>query len=243
MEHAATDAVDVAPVKLTACEVPMVACLTVVLWIGCLLIGAIGLRLPYARALRAPQSEPQPVKAELVHVELTDNQAGMLEEVSVLPSDTMTPPPPPASMVLPAMPAFVPVAETSPAVSFAVAVDATEGVGPEVQSAEGSSEIISAPSPATVVSPDRQLLQFGRGEGRQPAPEYPAAARRLGQEGTVRVEFTVGEDGRVLAAELASSSPWPLLNNSALRAVRNRWRVREGTLRRFAVEIVFQLRK
>ena len=89
--------------------------------------------------------------------------------------------------------------------------------------------------------PAPQQLTFGQGDGRQPAPEYPVRARREGQEGTVKVRFLVGEDGRVLTAEAAAQSPWPMLNDSALRVVRERWRFRAGTLRNYEVAIRFQL--
>lgn len=92
----------------------------------------------------------------------------------------------------------------------------------------------AAPAPA-------QTLTYGQGEGRQPAPEYPRQAVREGQEGTVRVRFTVGESGRVLAAEAIDPCPWPLLNEAALRAIRERWRFRSGAPRAYEVSIRFAL--
>jgi protein TonB len=89
--------------------------------------------------------------------------------------------------------------------------------------------------------PAPQQLTYGQGEGRQPAPEYPYRARREGQEGVVKVRFSVGDDGRVLSAEAASPSPWPILNESAVRVVRERWRFRAGPLRNYEVAIRFQL--
>ena len=101
-----------------------------------------------------------------------------------------------------------------------------------------------APTSAPVVAAaSPQRLTYGQGEGRQPAPEYPLAARREGQEGTIIVRLTVGEDGRVLAAEALSASPWPLLNEAALHAVRERWRFRDGPTRVYDVAIRFELSK
>lgn len=77
--------------------------------------------------------------------------------------------------------------------------------------------------------------------GRMPSPMYPAAARRGGQTGTVVVEFTVDTTGRVIAAHASQPSPWPLLNNEAVRTVR-RWKFPPGGVMKLQRPIVFQLR-
>ena len=45
---------------------------------------------------------------------------------------------------------------------------------------------------------------------------YPDAARRRGTEGTVRLRFSVAEDGRLLAAKIVASSGSALLDRAAL---------------------------
>jgi protein TonB len=77
--------------------------------------------------------------------------------------------------------------------------------------------------------------------GRMPAPSYPAESRRKNQTGTVVVEFTVDHSGRVIAAFAKSPSPWPLLNDEAVRTVR-RWRFPPGGIMHLQRPIVFQLR-
>ncbi len=49
---------------------------------------------------------------------------------------------------------------------------------------------------------------------------YPAAARRLGLEGTVRVLVEIGTDGAVISDEVYSSSGHRLLDLAALDAVK-----------------------
>jgi protein TonB len=77
--------------------------------------------------------------------------------------------------------------------------------------------------------------------GSMPAPSYPAESRRKGQAGTVMVEFTVDSNGRVISAHAKSPSPWPLLNNEAVRTVR-RWKFPPGGIMKLQRPIVFQLR-
>ena len=77
--------------------------------------------------------------------------------------------------------------------------------------------------------------------GSMPSPDYPAEARRLGQTGTLVVEFTVDASGRVLAAWAKSPSLWPLLNQAAVSSVR-RWKFPPGPVMQLQRPIVFQLR-
>jgi protein TonB len=78
-------------------------------------------------------------------------------------------------------------------------------------------------------------------KGRMPAPSYPSLAKRNNQTGTVIVEFTVDESGRVISAYAKSPSPWPLLNDEAVRTVR-RWKFPPGGVMKLQRPIVFQLR-
>lgn len=78
--------------------------------------------------------------------------------------------------------------------------------------------------------------------GNMPSPGYPAEARRLGQTGTLTVEFTVDGTGRVISAYAVAPSPWPLLNQEAVRTVR-RWRFPPGGgVMKLQRPIVFQIR-
>ena len=77
--------------------------------------------------------------------------------------------------------------------------------------------------------------------GRMPAPRYPSEARNKGQAGTVLIEFTVDPSGRVSSAHIASPCPWSVLNEEALRAVRN-WKFPPGSVMTYKKPIVFKLR-
>jgi protein TonB len=77
--------------------------------------------------------------------------------------------------------------------------------------------------------------------GNMPPPSYPSEARRKGQTGTVVIEFTVDTSGRVISADAKSPSPWPQLNQEAVRTVR-RWNFPPGGVMKLQRPIVFQLR-
>lgn len=60
-------------------------------------------------------------------------------------------------------------------------------------------------------------------------PPYPGAARRMGDEGEVRLDVHVGADGSVLEVRLRQSSGSPLLDRTAIETVR-RWRFDPATV-------------
>lgn len=204
----------------------LAAAATLVLWVGCVLVGGLGFALPYGRP-EPPAPEPAPILAEKLAVTLTaDPQPA---PAAPTPVDPLTAPPPAPPVA---------VAEPSPALAFALPV--TGAV--RVVDASKASSARTAPAASSTGAPVQPLV-FGRGEGRQPAPVYPSTAIRQGQEGTVVVRLTVDTGGRVLSAEASSPSPWPLLNESALRAVRERWRFSPGARRTYEVPVRFTLQK
>ncbi len=210
------------------------------LWSVSLTVGVLGLALPYSRP-KPPAKEPPPLVAEVLNVELTNDPLPPVQDAPPPPLDPAQPPPLFAPQTPPQAPSLVAVAEASPAIAFALPV---EGPVKIVEAKEATyvrqteaPQVTPAPAPA----PPVQSIVFGQGEGRQPAPEYPRQAMREGQEGSVVVRFSVGENGRVLSAEAATPCPWPLLNESALRAVRQRWRFAQGPIRIYEVTIRFAL--
>lgn len=60
-------------------------------------------------------------------------------------------------------------------------------------------------------------------------PKYPAAARRLGEQGTVVLELRVLDDGSVDKVRVKRSSGFPRLDQSAAEEARN-WRMSPGTV-------------
>lgn len=220
-------------------DTSLLALSTLVLWLLCFAVGAIGLAMSYAHP-HPPAPALPPVQAEILNVELTNDP---LPPPDAAPPPQNLPPPPPlpdTPTPPPQAPALTAVAEPSAAIAFPLPVAGpVQVVEPKAAAPARTVPEIQPAPPA----PAPQKLVFGQGEGRQPGPQYPPLARRQGQEGVVGIRFTVGENGDVLAAEAVSPSPWPMLNREAVRTIRDRWQFQPGPMRLFEVAIRFELQK
>ena len=195
---------------------------TFVLWALWLAVGIVGFVIPAFRA--TPPATQPPIDAVLMNVEATSVHPAAVSapHSAPAPASQAPAPPDPPQIVAPGTP-----------VAFAVPVNApVHDVHPRG---------IPSPHPATQ-NPVIQLT-YGVGEGDQPPPDYPDEARFAGQEGTVVIQFTVNESGRVIDAQIASPCHWPILNSAALRAIRDTWRFVHGPVRRYEVSIEFHLNK
>ena len=221
-------------------EPNVTAVFTLVLWFVCLSVGLLGFVLHYERPrpLKAPE---EPVIAQQLQVELAQEPQPP-PDAEPQPLDPLAPPPPPDAFTPPAVAQPIAVASFTPAVAFALPVAGPSRVV-EVNRAEYARRpATNTPAPAAT-TPTAQPLTFGEGEGKQPAPDYPPLAKQRGQEGTVVVRLTVDENGQVRRAEAALPSPWPLLNEAALKVVRERWHFRTGSARVYEVAVRFELTK
>ena len=222
--------------KFQNVEAPFISVLTFVLWTLVCTITVVGVAVPYVRP-RAIEKKEMPITAETLHVELTSEPLPV-----AFAEPAKSPEPPPLSLPIDKVqevPSLTPVAEPS-VVAFALPVEGPVQIVAAKAAASIAPTEVANPAAALPAAAAQQLI-YGEGEGKQPAPEYPYRARQEGQEGTVKVRFTVGENGRVLAAEAASPSPWSILNQSAVRVVSERWRFRPGPVRVYEVSIKFQL--
>ena len=215
------------------------AVLTLVLWMTCVVVGLLGFAWPYVRP-RPPAPPTEAVVVQQLQVELTAEPVPPPEAAPPPPPDPLAPPPP--GFLPPPVPRLAAVAQPDPAIAFALPVAGPARIV-ELQRADHLTPVVPSAAPAAGAPPAPQPLTFGQGEGKQPAPEYPRLSVRQGQEGVVVVRLGVDADGRVQSAEVASPSPWPLLNDAALRAVRERWRFRSGPPRLYEVPIRFELTK
>lgn len=210
-------------------EPSFVAVSTAVLWLGSTAVSILGMRLAYAPAV-LPTRDPPPVQAQIVHVELSSDASPALD---VHPSENAPDADqPPAPLTAPAVAAEA--AMTPLAIPFAANPAFVEPMRSQ------TSDVIATTAPA-VAQP--RHLTFGQGEARQPVPEYPREAQLAHQQGSVLVRFTVGEDGKVRSAEVATPCPFAILNQAAARGVRDTWRFAPGPVRNYEVTIEYTLKR
>ena len=219
-------------------EVSVLAVLTFVLWTVTCSVAAVGVLVPYVRPSSAIKKEVT-ISAETLQVDLTTEPIANVED-ELPPASELQPPTLKPVVRAIDSPTFTAVADPK-IVAFALPVEGpVRLVKAKAAAFARPAEPVQTNASAQFVPPPQQLT-YGQGEGRQPAPEYPYRAKREGQEGVVKVRFLVGEEGRVVSAEAAARSPWPMLDESALRAVRERWQFRAGPVRHYEVAIRFQL--
>lgn len=239
------------------------AVFALVLCAVCAAVGVVGIVAPADNSVSVSK-EIEPTQVELIKVELSpaDDADGALPAASAgAPGNNFNEKKTVGEFVPPAAPKLAEVAPPAKTVAlatpekilFAKPLDAPvleETSGGQGAGVPGFTGDHGAPGDAAGVSVGENLgdvsgtpigLVFGIGAGRQPAPEYPERARRMNWAGTVRVRFRVDAAGRVTEAAAAESSGYSSLDESALRAIRNRWRFPAGKPRFYEIEIHFKL--
>ena len=194
-------------------RIELLPVVTLVIWSACLVVGLVGRFILVSSPVEpVPQ---KPTEATLVNVSLTDSPAAPAVD---------------AAPVLPDAPPLPQAAAVSPAVVFAIPVAVPMRAPQPI-------------APAPIVShtpPSFKQITFGTGEGNQPKPEYPIESQLDGQEGTVEVQFVVGQNGRVTSTEVTRPCPWPLLNQAAERSIRETWTYPAGPTRYLKVSISYR---
>lgn len=174
----------------------------------------------------------------------------------------VSPPPPQPTPPKPApRPAAKPVAKPAPAPllrpATAPALQETTNDAPVSESASASDH---SPAPerdagdarptekASANASEAVSVDLNAAYRLNPAPDYPPIALRRGWEGTVRLRVTLDVQGHPSRVDLAASSGHPMLDESALAAVR-RWQFRpatrlgEAVVATVEVPIVFKLKR
>jgi protein TonB len=157
---------------------------------------------------------------KVVEVVLGPVETRLIEE---LPDEEDEPPPPPPQIDTP--PPYVP----PPEVSIEIPMDS----GPTTAISNVTSERpVAAPPPIAPKPVERATVKTppstqGRG-ARITQPEYPPAARRAGEEGTVQLQVFVLESGRAGEVKVARSSGFPKLDEAAIKEVQRNWRFVPG---------------
>jgi TonB family protein len=213
--------------------VSMLAVFTASLWLVFAAAGVTGLRIRYPGAMLVSKARP-PVTVERLNVNVVKSEPRGLPKTEITQNREV---PQPQPLAASPMPSLLPVADSKLDIPFPLAVK-----GPSRLTE--ASKAVPAPvqaTPAAAKTSSVEHLTFGEGEGDQPAPEYPREAKLAHEEGNVIVQMTIGENGDVTDATVTSPCPWPILNQAALRAVRDTWHFARGNLRYKDIEFVFEL--
>lgn len=120
-----------------------------------------------------------------------------------------------------------PVATTEPAPGHDAGPPGAIGAPAAARDAAGGSrrgDGIASAAPSTRSAPHVDATWSGN-----TPPPYPGMARRLGDQGEVRLDVHVGADGRVTEVRLKQSSGSTLLDRTAIDTVK-KWRFRPATV-------------
>ncbi len=148
-------------------------------------------------------------------------------ETAPRPAPRSEPPSPAAPVV-----AARAIDEARPAAITAAAAPAAAPAAAQVS--EGVAAAPPAPTarPAPAAPPPaaaRTGPRFDASWSGNTPPPYPSMARRLGEEGEVRLDVRVGTDGAVIDVRLKKSSGSQLLDQTAIDTVK-KWRFRPATV-------------
>lgn len=195
---------------------------------------------------QAMGSAPSAVSDEAVsneEPEVSDEVVAELPETPDLPEipDLAEMEPLPDIPDLPVAPKVVPESRPKPAARSTGGLPKQSRSATAGRSASGESGAGSGRGNGTARGAGSSAVGSDRWLGlRKASPVYPAAAKRQGQQGRVVVQFTVDERGNVVDARVTGPSPYPLLNQEALRTIR-RFKAKPGVRATTSQPIIFQL--
>ncbi len=144
---------------------------------------------------------------KIVEIVKKPYETKLIEEAKKPPPDK-TPPPPPK--LAPPPPAYIPPVE----VNISVAAPAANTI-----SSTTSARPVAAPPPVAAARHVERTAPVIDAARSCQQPEYPAAARRNEETGTVTLRFLIGVDGRVAESKIETSSGYPRLDEAARRAL------------------------
>ncbi|WP_082708898.1 energy transducer TonB [Thiobacillus denitrificans] len=177
--------------------------------------GLLGLLL-LAPDTPEPITPPRPLMVSLIETQVEEPQPQPKPEPKPQPPKPVVKPLP--TPVLAAKPTPAPIPQ--PVIEAPEPTPAPEPV-PDVL--PPPTPVAEAPKPAPPLppapSPPRPADYLNN-----PKPPYPALSKRLGEEGTVRLNILVNLDGSVARLELARSSGYPRLDRSAMETVQSSWK-------------------
>ena len=190
---------------------------------------------PQAKPALSVATPPQARPAPVARAEAKPAPASVAgPAVAPLPAAASVPVPVP----VPAAPALPAPATPSPSITAAATSPAVNTItvppaGPSTPasdvsptaSAPGTRQAVAAASSGASESARRTGPRVDASWAGNAAPAYPTSARRMGEQGRVKLDVHVGVDGAVIDVQLRESSGSAALDRSATEAVR-KWRFR-----------------
>lgn len=190
-----------------------------------LAIGFIGIKAP-----QLINREPVP-PTEIMPVDIVQIQPQNPPEPEPTPD---TEPPPDAPVEMPQIATVVAADPTQ--VKFAIPVE-----GPVVFAPARFAEAPPADPPKATPPKPTKFVRNSTDGGYYPDPNYPGFAQRQRMQGVVLLLITVDPGGKPASVEVARSSGYSILDQSAEECVRSRWRFPPGETRRYEWQCEFRL--
>ncbi len=183
--------------------------------------GLLGLLL-YAPDSPAPVTPPRTLMVNLIEFAVEQPEAQPKPEPRPAPPRPVAKPlpPPPVLVAERTLPTPAPVAETP----------RPDPVPEPVLEMPPPTPVAEAPKPAPPPPPIPPSPPRAADYLANPKPPYPSLSRRLGEEGTVRLNILVNPDGSVARLELAKSSGHPRLDRAAMVTVQSSWKFEPARL-------------
>lgn len=174
-----------------------------------LLIGVLG------NQSRLPPRKPIPPLEQPVPVIIEPLPAVVPQTTAAQPSEQQN------DDDKPQVPSIQAVTLETPAINFAVPTPGSLLVPMSVAPTPVEMHLKAA---APVKHDPTQIQSSGKG-GERPDPDYPKMYQQLGIKGTVVLEFTVNDAGRVASVDLRQSSGSSILDQHTIDFVKNHWMV------------------
>src|SRR6266404_9237482 len=197
-------------------------------WVNsiCLLFLAIGIV-----GLKSPKVVVRPISeiVETVPVVFTPPEEQPNQEMKPEPDEPQPDTPTEAPQVV-----TIVAAVDSPSVAFAVPVQGAVAVAPARYASAPPANLAAPPKPTKF---DPNAAQGGT----YPDPPYPGIAIRNNYQGTVTVELAVDASGTVVSAKVTKSSGFPVLDEAAIKTVKELWHFPPGQARLHTWDCKFQM--
>ena len=103
---------------------------------------------------------------------------------------------------------------------------------PEPVKEEPAPPVPAAPAPEPVKESKPaapvQMSELSVGCSSRPEPSYPAASRRTGEQGSVKLRVELDEEGHISSVKVVESSGHPRLDNAGVNTIKN-WKCEAAT--------------